>query len=488
MRELSNGLLTTLASVDNKAVAETSSSVISQVATDVEGANTLWHVFVQENLDAEASLLQTPQSPKARVFIAYSASLLASGAPSTRRAVLQTCLSPLIEGMTQEEVVEGDKVAAVYALGALFSSLYTCGAALEQPPNVDLSQLANALLNLGAFQTLLYLLWITPGDIVPKESIIRTLNTTNTSAAVFIELLTMSPSAFESEIHKRMKDSLKTIHDRCRKIQDPAGQLDMKKALSFQQALEQTALIGTAAACRGDIQASDSVMKFLVQLAILGESSDPCDPKKKVVFASSTEIQVRLHAAAASAFGFMISIDAGGTLWKQRVIHMALKEVKDSSSAAIMDNADPAFWGTLSLFGYIVAFSNLSGMSEVSIGMMIKTLIRGAIMLSVSDGKSPRDAELVLAAVVSLMQLLPEKMKGYVSTLVPAALRFLNGNASVGEKVVSLQLLCTVSHRFRNEVSHLKPAVESVLQRMTDHPSSIMRSMVSVTINAWKIT
>lgn len=259
---------------------------------------------------------------------------------------------------------------------------------------------------------------------------------------------------------------------------------------------------GASAACRGSssIQVSNYVAKYLIQLAISGETGDPFDSNKRALFASSSQIQVALHVATASAYGSLISVDAGSPFWRQRLIHLALKEIQDVSISDDVQN--PSFWGQLSLVAQVVACGNLSTMSDSVLSLLENTLTSHLLLMY------PRNAdeeltqllvtpdlvevqELVLAGIVKLIGYPRANTSKYVGTLIPAVLRLLScaNETVIGSKALALQILCLICS-FDNEkalVVRFKPAVDSILVQALDHPSAAFRQMVAETRNHWAV-
>ena len=277
-----------------------------------------------------------------------------------------------------------------------------------------------------------------------------------------------------------------------------------KYPLSQKRVKQQQRLIcffqGSAAACRGSssTQISNDVAKYLIQLALLGETQDPFESSKKVIFASSSQIQIVMELAAASAYGAMISVDAGGPFWKQRLMYLTMKEVIVVSFSH--DVEDSMFWGQLALVTQVVACGNVSALSETALTLLADVLVKDLLLMyprKANDELAHLIAtpdvmvlqELVLAGIIKLMGSPTAKMPKYTGALVPAMLRILSRENKSGSKALVLQILCIVCS-FENEkaaILTLKPAVESVLLKILDDPSSIFRQMVAETRNYWAV-
>lgn len=216
------------------------------------------------------------------------------------------------------------------------------------------------------------------------------------------------------------------------------------------------------------------------------------------MLASSSEIQVALQLACATAFGVMISIDAGGPFWKQRLVHLATKEIKVKSVGN--SPGSPSFWGCLALQAQIVACGNLSALSENSRSGVSNGLVQGLMAMFPRNSndelrrlsKTPDFIalqELLLAGIIKLLSESKTRMSKEIGRLVPVTLRLLSGDALTGPKVLGLQVV-HIACSFESEKAvlvALKPAVESVLFELLDHPSSVFREMVSETRNHWSI-
>jgi hypothetical protein len=137
MKELSTALLTTHAEAasgatvggengkKSKALADACRTLVSKVAfaLEVSSHQALWDIFVSDTVRVWSPLLSSsPQSVQGRSSVAYLACLSASGGPRTLNLVLQSCLPPLIDILTNEKNDEEKVAAAAYGIGAFFSS------------------------------------------------------------------------------------------------------------------------------------------------------------------------------------------------------------------------------------------------------------------------------------------------------------------------------------------------------------------------------
>jgi hypothetical protein len=261
-------------------------------------------------------------------------------------------------------------------------------------------------------------------------------------------------------------------------------------------------LKGSAAACRGatSSQVSDVVTKYLIKLAINGETQDPFNSSQAVAFASEFQIQVAMHLAAASAYGALISVDYGGPFWKQRLLHLTLKELK--AFVAPSDVTDPSFWGRLALVAHVIACGNISAISKSMQSMLVNMLMSDLLLIYPTDVTDELAQlmvtpdimalqELVLAGIIKLAESARPEVSKYVASLLPAMLRILSRGilTGCGSMALALQVLCTVC-TFEDEKATLlafKPAVESVLLQILDHPLCAFRQMVAETRNYWAI-
>ena len=207
-----------------------------------------------------------------------------------------------------------------------------------------------------------------------------------------------------------------------------------------------------------------------------------------------------MHLAAASAYGSLISVDYGGPFWKQRLLHMALKELE--AFVPTPDVNDPSFWGRLALIAHVIVCGNTTAISKSSRSIVVNTLMSDLLLIYpkvVTDQLSQLMVtpdimalqELVLAGIIKLAESAHMEVSKYVANLLPAILRILSrGNLTgCGSMALALQILCTIS-TFDDEKAILlafKPAVESVLLQNLDHPLCAFRQMVAETRNYWAI-
>lgn len=180
-------------------------------------------------------------------------------------------------------------------------------------------------------------------------------------------------------------------------------------------------------------------------------------------------------------------------------MHIALKELE--GVVITPDVNESSFWGQLALTAQVVACGKITAMSQSTLSMLINTLMTDLLLMypkNVTDQLAQllvtpdvmELQELVLADIIKLMESARLEVSKHIATLVPAMLRLLSpGNiAGYGSMALALQILCTTC-TFEDKAILLafKPAVESVLLQILDHPLSAFRQMVAETRNYWAI-
>jgi hypothetical protein len=196
----------------------------------------------------------------------------------------------------------------------------------------------------------------------------------------------------------------------------------------------------------------------------------------------------------------MIAVDAGSPFWRQRLIHLAMKEIEGDSVATEKNAEDPCFWGELALVTQIVACGKVPTFSAGVLAHLSNALVKGlsmmyprnttdelAYLMRTSDAIALQ--ELLLAGIIKLMAASPIAMSKYTGSVVSLLLRLLSRETESGVKVLALQVLCMIvsSDSDKPVLLLLKPAVESVLLRTLDHPSAVFRQIVMETRNIWSL-
>ena len=146
---------------------------------------------------------------------------------------------------------------------------------------------------------------------------------------------------------------------------------------------------GAAAACRGGVSAptADAITSFLVELACNGEARAPFGGQSITVDKDSIESSAQndLQLLAASAFGMMISVQNGGTFWRQRMVHIALPRVLAMNASSKITEPGPLSamsgppMGALVVACHIVCCTPLVVVGEQRAKELINMIARGFV-------------------------------------------------------------------------------------------------------------
>lgn len=147
--------------------------------------------------------------------------------------------------------------------------------------------------------------------------------------------------------------------------------------------------------------------------------------------------EAKLHFAASSAFGTMVSTEDGGPFWRQRLMHLAARHLLqasnglDTKSILSAQALTPIEFGRLLIACFVIASSGVT-----SIGDTALNALADRIMLDFSriyaEGSETNETmnslgaqvfsvkEMVLAAVVKLMAVAPSTVSflGYLALYV----------------------------------------------------------------------
>jgi hypothetical protein len=178
---------------------------------------------------------------------------------------------------------------------------------------------------------------------------------------------------------------------------------------------------GSAAACRGgkSPSAAANIALFLVDLACLGKTSVPVEVDfSKFDTVDSESLSTELEIAAASAYGSMLSVEAGSPFMKQRLTHITLKHVRsafeEERDQAVSGIAvKPPRLGLLAIVCHIVCCSNVQKMESSTLRQLSTIAVEGlsSRVFSVGDSSDKLYLKpmkmLVLASVVKLVSVAP---------------------------------------------------------------------------------
>jgi len=220
---------------------------------------------------------------------------------------------------------------------------------------------------------------------------------------------------------------------------------------------------GTAAACRGKSSSkiADDVSNFLIQLSCDGKAQAPFASDACIVdFSASNE--AKLHFAASSSFGAMVSIEDGGPFWRQRLMHLSSKHLLqasnslDTKSMLSAEALTPNEIGRLLIACFVIASGGVKSLGDSSLNAMADR-----IMLDFSriyaEGSETNAAmkdlgtsmfsvkEMVLAAVVTLMAVAPRTVRLLDILLCPAFARRTS---------CLIHLRCSWRRRWQNTTRH----------------------------------
>jgi hypothetical protein len=285
-----------------------------------------------------------------------------------------------------------------------------------------------------------------------------------------------------------------------------------KAMVDLCESLDLAGLLGTAAACRGKSSSknADLVASFLIKLSCDGTAQVPFVNDITMVDISGGN-EAMMHFAASSAFGSMISTEDGGPFWRQRLVHMALRHLRqasnglDTKSMLSAASLTPTEIGCLLTACFVIASSGATSLGEESLNALADRIMLDFCRIY-AEGSETNETiislgsqmysvkEMVLAAVVKLMAVAPATVAKYNSTLVPSLLHAYNDSfaknpmMSAPCKILALQgLVNAISflEHAKSTLLALKPVVVSVLSSDTDNSSSIIRQAAIDTRNAW---
>lgn len=281
-----------------------------------------------------------------------------------------------------------------------------------------------------------------------------------------------------------------------------------------------TAVVGSAAACRGgsSSKTADSVVLFLVDLACSKESSGfyfgsvSHSVKLMTLDADEAEplaqVSTGLAIAAASAFGSMLSTETGSPLLNQRLTHNAVKQtvarLTDTASAAA---PDPSHLAAVALACHLVCSSSLRNIAASDVTVITDAVVNGLVSVSafsVDAESTSAEARLnvlivkkiVLAAAVKIIcakqtDTPPSRVYLIVTGLMRAyaATTGVEPTAEIACKLLALQGLANVTliKGSRDTLRVVQKAVVSILSAAMNHPSSILRRAAIEARNAWFI-
>ena len=159
-----------------------------------------------------------------------------------------------------------------------------------------------------------------------------------------------------------------------------AGAQNLQLLESLADCFAMICLLGGAAAQRGSQSAktADQAVTFLVDLACTGASAetfgDRADKKKVdlsfLPIAPNVAASLSIHAA--SALGTMLSSESGSRLWKQRVTHIAAKQVLRN-----YENSTEASDGLIAAVCHLICGGSLLGIPAADLETFTHVILGG---------------------------------------------------------------------------------------------------------------
>ena len=301
-------------------------------------------------------------------------------------------------------------------------------------------------------------------------------------------------------------------------IRPTDAESDARVVCKFTDGLSVAAVLGSAAACRGGTSSktADSSTTFLIDLACSKESVGAYfgvvshDVKLAILDNTkadeSSQVSTGLTLAAASAFGTILSTEGATPLLKQRLTHIAVKQiVKKLKDTASVNEPLSQSLGTLAVVGHLVCSSSLRSITDSDMHVITGTVIGGLVSVSAMAIDAQNKSVDAVANVVAVKKIIlcailkivctkqTDTLSNSVYSIVMALMRAYAGTADaepvseVACKLLALQGLAAVTliGGARDTLQVVQRAVVSLLGAAMNHPSSILRHAAVDARNAW---
>jgi len=279
----------------------------------------------------------------------------------------------------------------------------------------------------------------------------------------------------------------------------------------MENALNMTALLASAAACRGGASSrtADRATLFLAELACTGKSICPFSevpillrqldgPSQRRPLQTSSSTA---YVLSASAYSEVISVQNGTPFWRQRISHKTLALLKPVLQEQARTQTPPPL-GTLALVCHMICCLPLSLIGSSNMEQLIPTAIAGLVYFSKHTVDATEEEEcvssilyqtlmVILGCLLKVLSTAPQFLTRFIGVIIPSLLLLSSpGHTSelyIPAQVLALQCLELISSHpnAQNAVMREKDQVTAMLSGVADHPSSIIRNAVVQTRNVW---
>ena len=266
------------------------------------------------------------------------------------------------------------------------------------------------------------------------------------------------------------------------------------KSSSTIEAMRLLAIIGSAAACRGESSAktADRIVVFFADLACSKIADLSLDTDNTIHVEVSEHGGRDFSVEAASFLGSIFTAGSCGSLWRQRLTHITVKRLQFHLQKCNLDGKAPSP-GMVATACHITCSTKPKTISSVSLQVISKIVI-----LALEPDALPSSDEfslktLLLATILKLITISPDSISpniAYITTGIIRTYATAGEPGSTGDialKLMCLQALQSIArmHHGRDALTEVKPAVVSLLSGAMNHPSAVLRQAVVEVRNTW---
>lgn len=250
-------------------------------------------------------------------------------------------------------------------------------------------------------------------------------------------------------------------------------------------------VLGSAAALKGGVSSktADRVIQLILNVACNGILCAPSTSAHEFDLTKSayTDMALSVSVSAASSFGSILDNNKPAQLWKQRLIHLASKQLYLHFQEVVNVS-----FGDLAAVCNLICLGELRTISSLHMKVFARVLVRGLSpdIIDQSASYVSTVIKINLASIVKLLSFAPIGVDGLEYQIVVGAMRaFVKSDefGSISCKLLALQTIQAVSslpgiHRIVKEV---KGPVVSILGAAMNHPSGLLRQACVEVRNTW---
>jgi len=275
----------------------------------------------------------------------------------------------------------------------------------------------------------------------------------------------------------------------------------------LQDAINITAVIGSAAACRGrsSCKTADEVSRFLALLACESAVSSAMfgileTLECKWQSHSYVNCGIDITVIAANALGSMWNVESGRPLWRQRIAHVVAPTILSSLTLNFER-------GRLLCACHLVSCVSISALGKERIGQLTSLIINGfekSLDAKIKKVESRIDGShhistgnldgIIIASLLKIISVSPESISSHLKIVVPSILLTLISSENTDDVpscLLGLQILMNIASQPSNQnvtytfCQSYKRVVLFHLENLLDHSSCQIRQTAMQTRNIW---